>query len=138
YYYLQPHGGCTLGQLVLGRISGALPVRGALRMSSQAPLPQRATRAGDVVVVELDGSAASVLGLERVISWLGRSGLKAAPLGSLTASPSIRASSSGERASSAAPATSSASEQPSGTPPSGVRAKLSPSSSGASTTGTTV
>jgi processive 1,2-diacylglycerol beta-glucosyltransferase len=138
YYYLQPHGGCTVGQLVLGRISGALPVRGALRMSSQAPLPQRATRAGDVVVVELDGSAASVLGLERVISWLGRSGLKAAPLGSLTASPSIRASSSGERASSAAPATSSASEQPSGTPPSGVRAKLSPSSSGASTTGTTV
>ena len=106
-------------------------------MSAQAPLPQRATRAGDVVVVELDGSAASVLGLERVISWLGRSGLEAAPLGSLT-SPSISASSSGERASSAAPVTSSASEQPSGTPPSGVRAKLSPSSSGASTTGTTV
>src|SRR5205823_14996884 len=102
YYYLQPQGGCTLGQLVLGRISGALPVRGAVRMSAQAPLPQRATRAGDVVVVELDGSAASVLGLERVISWLGRSGLEAAPLGSLT-SPSISASSSGERASSAAP-----------------------------------
>ena len=138
YYYLQPQGGCTVGQLVLGRISGALPVRGAVRMRAQEPLPQRPTRAGDVVVVELDGSAASVLGLERVVSWLGRSGLEAAPLASLTRSPSISASRSGERASSAAPATSSASEQASGTPPSGVRAKLSPSSSGASTTGTTV
>jgi processive 1,2-diacylglycerol beta-glucosyltransferase len=138
YYYLQPQGGCTLGQLVLGRISGALPVRGAVRMRAKGPMPQRPTRAGDVVVVELDGSAASIRGLERVISWLGRSGLEATPLASLTRSPSISASSSGERASSAAPATSSASEQPSGTPPSGVRAKLSPSSSGASTTGTTV
>src|SRR5207253_3840282 len=58
YYYLQPQGGCTVGQLVLGRISGAMPVRGAVRMRARGPLPQRQTRAGDVVVVELDGSAA--------------------------------------------------------------------------------
>jgi processive 1,2-diacylglycerol beta-glucosyltransferase len=138
FYYLQPRGGLTVGQLVLARTAGATPVIGALRLSATSPLPQRPTRAGDVLVVELDGSGTSVLGLERIVSWLGGDGLAAEPLASLTRSPSISASRSGERASSAAPATSSASDAPSGTPPSGVAAKLSPSSSGASTTGTTV
>jgi hypothetical protein len=138
YYFLEPRGGCTVGQLVLARSAGATPVKGALRMSATAPLPQGPARAGDVVVVELDGSASSVLGLERIASWVGGRGLGVEPLTWLTRSPSISASSSGERASSAAPTTSSASEATSGTPPSGVAAKLSPSNSGASTTGTTV
>jgi hypothetical protein len=138
FYYLQPRGGLSVGQLVLGRTAGATPVCGALRLSATGPLPQRPMRAGDVLVVELDGSASSVLGLERIVSWLGGEGLGVEPLSWLTASPAISASSSGERASSAAPATSSASETPSGTPPSGVALKRSPSSSGASTTGTTV
>ena len=138
FYYLQPRGGLSVGQLVLGRTAGATPVSGAQRLSATGPLPQRTMRAGDVLVVELDGSASSVLGLERIVSWLGGEGLGVEPLAWLTGSPAINASSSGERASSAAPATSSASERPSGTPPSGVALKLSPSSSGASTTGTTV
>jgi hypothetical protein len=138
YYYLQPRGGLTVGQLVLARTAGAMPVRGALRLSATAPLPQRPTRAGDVLVVELDGSSASVVGLERIVAWLGSRGLGAEPLAALTGSPAISASSSGERTSAAAPTTSSASEAASGTPPSGVAAKLSPSKIGASTTGTTV
>jgi processive 1,2-diacylglycerol beta-glucosyltransferase len=138
YYYLQPRGGLTVGQLVLARTAGAIPVRGAMRLSATDPLPQRPTRAGDVLVVELDGSNASVAGLERIVAWLGSRGLGAEPLGSLTRSPAISASSSGERTSAAAPTMSSASEAISGTPPSGVAAKLSPSSKGASTTGTTV
>jgi processive 1,2-diacylglycerol beta-glucosyltransferase len=138
FYYLQPRGGLTVGQLVLARTAGAIPVSGALRLSATGRLPQRPTRAGDVLVVELDGSASSVLGLERIVSWLGADGLAAEPLAWLTGSPSISATSSGERVSSAAPATRSASAAPSGTPPSGVAAKLSPSKSGASTTGTTV
>jgi len=138
FYYLQPRGGLSVGQLVLGCTAGAIPVKGALRLSATGRLPQRRMRAGDVLVVELGGSSASVLGLERIVAWLGSSGLGAEPLTSLTRSPAISASSSGERASSAAPATSTASDMPSGIPPSGVSLKRSPSSSGASTTGTTV
>jgi processive 1,2-diacylglycerol beta-glucosyltransferase len=139
FYYLQPRGGLSVGQLVLARTAGATPVSGMLRLSATAPLPQRPMRAGDVLVVEVDGSAGSVLGLERIVSWLSSGGLAAEPLASLTSrSPAISASSSGDRASAAAPATSSASDAPSGMPPSGVAVKRSPSSNGASTTGITV
>jgi hypothetical protein len=138
FYYLQPRGGLSVGQLVLARTAGATPVSGMLRISATAPLPQRTMRAGDVLVVELDGSSSSVAGLERIVAWLGSDSLGAEPLGSLTRSPSISASSSGDRASSAAPATSIARAIHNGTPPSGVALRRSPSSSGASTTGTTV
>jgi processive 1,2-diacylglycerol beta-glucosyltransferase len=138
FYFLQPRGGLSVGQLVLARTAGATPVCGAQRLSSKDPRPQGTTRAGDVLVVELDGSTASVLGLERLISRLGAKGLGAEPLAWLTRSPAISATSSGDLASSAAPATSSASEADRGTPSSGVSAKLSPNSSGARTIGITV
>jgi hypothetical protein len=138
FYYLQPRGGLTVGQLVLARTAGATPVCGAFRLNAEGPLPHGPTRAGDVLVVELDGSASSVTGLERIVSWLGTDGLAAEPLTSLTRSPPISATSRGERARSAAPAISSASDADSGTPPSGVSAKLSPNSSGATTIGITV
>jgi processive 1,2-diacylglycerol beta-glucosyltransferase len=138
FYFLQPRNGLSVGQLVLARTAGATPVKGALRISATSPLPQRPMRAGDVLVVELDGSASSVVGLERIISWLGSDRLGAEPLGWLMRSPAIKASSRGERASSAAPTTSSSSEATSGPPLSGVAPKRSPSSNGASTTGTTV
>lgn len=138
FFYLQPRGGLSVGQLVLARTAGATPVCGAERFSATGRLPQRPARAGDVLVVELDGSSASVAGLERVVARLEAGGLTPEPLGWLTRSPAIRASSTGERTSAAAPASSSASAATSGTPPSGVAAKLSPSSSGASTIGTTV
>ncbi|MHB8234839.1 MAG: MGDG synthase family glycosyltransferase [Solirubrobacteraceae bacterium] len=138
FYYLQPRGGLTVGQLVLARTDGATPVCGAERLNAEGPLPQRPVRAGDVLVVELDGSSASVSGLVRIVSWLDGKALGAEPLGWLTRSPSISATSSGDRARNAAPPTSSASEADSGTPPSGVSAKLSPNSSGATTIGTTV
>jgi UDP-N-acetylglucosamine:LPS N-acetylglucosamine transferase len=138
FFYLEPRGGLTVGQLVLARTAGATPVSGAMHLSATGSLPQRPTRAGDVVVVELDGSSASVLGLERIISWLSGDGLGAEPLAWLTRSPSISASSSGERASTVAPANSSAIEATNGSPFSGVALNGSPSSSIASTTGTTV
>jgi UDP-N-acetylglucosamine:LPS N-acetylglucosamine transferase len=116
FYYLRPDGGLSVGQMVLARTTGAIPVKGALRLSATSSLPQRPMRAGDVVVVELSGSPASVSGLERIVAWLGSSGLRTAPLGSLTRSPSISASSSGDRASSAAPTTSTPSDNTSGTP----------------------
>jgi processive 1,2-diacylglycerol beta-glucosyltransferase len=150
FYFLQPPKGLTVGQLVLARTTGATPVAGALRLNADGPLPQSSARAGDVVVVSAVGGLPSSLeGIERIVSWLHSDGLAVEPLGSLTRSPSIktppapsptskRLVKSGERASAAAPMTSTASEIDRGTPPSGVEAKLSPSSSGARTTGTTV
>ena len=138
FYFLRPRGGLSVGQLVLARSAGATPIKGALRLSATGPLPQRPMRAGDVLVVELGGSAGSVAGLERIVTWLGSSGLRVEPLAGLMRSPSISATSSGERASSAAPAISTASETPSGTPPSGVALKLSWNSTGANATGITV
>ena len=138
FYFLQPRGGLTVGQLVLAHTTGAKPVSGALRLSATGALPQRPVRAGEVLVVTLDGSSASVRGLERIVSSLGGRGLGAEPLSWLIGSPPINARSSGERTRIAAPAMSSASESPSGMPPSGVSEKRSPNSSGATTTGTIV
>jgi len=138
FYFLRPFGGLSVGQLVLARTDDAIPVEGELRLRAGAPLPQQSLHAGDVLVVELDGSSASVVGMERIASWLASDKLAVEPLARLIGSPAIRASKSGERASSAAPTTSSASDALSGTPPSGVSAKLSPSSSGASSSGITV
>ncbi len=138
FYFLQPPNGLTVGQLVLARSTGAIPVAGALRLTATGPLPQRPMRAGDVLVVSVDGSSSSLRGVERIVSWVRSNGLSVEPLGSLTGSASIKASNSGERASAAAPTTSTSSEIVSGIPPSGVELKLSPSNSGASATGTTV
>ncbi len=138
FYFLRPRGGLSVGQTVLARTDGAIPVKGRLQLNATGALPQRPMRAGDVLVVELDGSSASLRGLERIVAWLGSSGLRAEPLSWLVASPSIRASSRGERASSAAPMISTPSDTTSGAPPSGVAPKRSPNSTGASATGTIV
>jgi processive 1,2-diacylglycerol beta-glucosyltransferase len=138
FYFLQPPKGLTVGQLLLARTAGAIPVAGAERLTATGPPPHGRMRAGDVLVVSADGSASSLAGVERIVSWLRSEGLSVEPLGSLTASPSIKASRSGERANAAAPTTSTAKDMLSGMPPSGVELKSSPSRSGASITGTTV
>ena len=137
FYFLQPPNGLTVGQLVLARTAGALPVAGAERLSAPGTIPHQRLRAGDVLVVSVDGDPSSVVGLEHIVSRLRTEGLSVEPLGSLT-SPSIKASKSGERASAAAPVTSTARDSVSGTPPSGVELNDSPSNSGASITGTIV
>jgi UDP-N-acetylglucosamine:LPS N-acetylglucosamine transferase len=138
FYFLSPRGGLSPGQMLMARTTGGTPVYGALRLYARGGLPHRGVRAGDILVIAADGSAASASGIERIVAWLGDSGLRVESLSSLTSSPSISASSSGERASIAAADTSTASEMTSGTPPYGVEAKVSPRSNGASTTGTTV
>jgi UDP-N-acetylglucosamine:LPS N-acetylglucosamine transferase len=138
FYFMEPPTGLTVGQLVLARAAGATPVAGARRLNATAPLPQRSARAGDVLVVAVDGSPASLRGAVRLVSWLGRDALGVESLSSLTRSPAISASSSGERASTPAPITSTTSEAISGAPFSGVVSKRSLKSSGASITGTIV
>ncbi|MFI5009383.1 MAG: glycosyltransferase [Solirubrobacterales bacterium] len=128
FYFLQPSGGLSVGQLVLARTAGATPVAGDHQLSATGPLPQRPARAGDVLVVRLDGSPASVAGLERLVSLLRAEGLGAESLATLTGAwlpPGIRASSSGERASTTAPAITRARAATKGTPPSGVVLKRS-------------
>ena len=140
FYFLQS-GKPTLGGLMLARSAGATPVTGAWHLNARQPLPQGQIRAGDVVVLTLDGSESSVHAAERLVSTLRAEGLGAESLAALTGSalsPTIRASSSGERASDAAPTAIASSEMTSGTPSAGVVAKLSPSSSGASSIGTSV
>jgi processive 1,2-diacylglycerol beta-glucosyltransferase len=140
FYFLEPRS-LSVGQLVLARTAGATPVVGAVRLDARGSLPQRPMRAGDVVVVTLDGSDPSLVGLERLVSRLGNEGLGVEPLSALTrsgTSPVIRATSSGDRASDAAPPASRSNEATRGTPPSGVVEKRSPSSRGASITGTSV
>jgi processive 1,2-diacylglycerol beta-glucosyltransferase len=140
FYFLEPSGGLTVGQMVLARTTGAAPVRGAIRMSATGRLPQRQLRAGDVVVVAVDGSPASVRGVERIALSLGCAKLGAESLSSLTRSPSpaIKASKNGERASTAAPAISTSSDAANSTPFSGVSVKCSPNSTGAKATGIAV
>jgi processive 1,2-diacylglycerol beta-glucosyltransferase len=90
FYFVTPRGGgtggLTVGQLVLASSAGATPVSGALRLSAGGPLPQRPTRAGDVLVVGADGSGVSVRGVERIVAWLGSDGLSAESLAALTRS----------------------------------------------------
>ncbi|HEY2181815.1 MAG TPA: glycosyltransferase [Solirubrobacteraceae bacterium] len=93
FYYLQPPGGLTVGQLVLARTAGATPICGELRLDADKPLPQRPMRSGDVLVVGVDGSAASLLGVERLVSRLEVEGLGAEPLAWLT-SPATSSTSS--------------------------------------------
>jgi processive 1,2-diacylglycerol beta-glucosyltransferase len=84
FYFLEPSGGLTVGQLLFTRATGAIPVKGTLRLSATGPLPQRRTRAGDVLVVSVAGSGASVAGVERLVSKLGSEGLSAESLAALT------------------------------------------------------
>jgi processive 1,2-diacylglycerol beta-glucosyltransferase len=86
FYFLAPSGGLTVGQLLFARTAGATPVKGALRLSARGPLPQRPTRDGDVLVVSVDGSGASVGGVERLVAWLHSDGLSAESLAKLTRS----------------------------------------------------
>jgi UDP-N-acetylglucosamine:LPS N-acetylglucosamine transferase len=84
FYFLQPASGFSPGELVLARTAGASPVAGSVRISATSPLPQRPLRAGDVLVVTLDGSDASVRAVAATLSAaLSPRGLSAVPLSTL-------------------------------------------------------
>ena len=86
FYFLQPAGGLTVGQVLLARTTGATPVKGTRWLSATRPLPQRLARPGDVLVVGVSGSGASVAGVERLVEKLGAEGLSAESLVALTGS----------------------------------------------------
>jgi processive 1,2-diacylglycerol beta-glucosyltransferase len=84
FYYLEPAGRLTVGQLLLASAAGGTPVEGALRIDARHPFAQRPARAGDVLVVTVDGSSRSLRGVESVLARLASEGLSAESLSALT------------------------------------------------------
>jgi len=83
FYYLEPHDP-SLGQLLLARTAGGLPVRGSVVFGESAQLPARPLRGGDVIVVTLSGSPATLRSLDRLSRALQSRGLIALPLSAFT------------------------------------------------------
>jgi processive 1,2-diacylglycerol beta-glucosyltransferase len=83
FYYLEPRDP-TLGQLLLARTAGALPVHGSVTLGAHTRLTKRQLRAGAIVVVSLDGSARSLRALDRLSAALQSDGLIGLPLSALT------------------------------------------------------
>ena len=83
FYYLEPHDP-SLGQLLLARTAGGLPVRGFLTLGADSRLPKQHLRAGAVIVVSLSGSAQSLRALDRLATALQSDGLIGLPLSALT------------------------------------------------------
>lgn len=80
FYYLAPPSGFTLGQYVLGRTVGALPVSGSLRLAPGGSAPRPLHR-GDVLVVTLTSTSPSALRtLGDLLASLRQRGLRAVPL----------------------------------------------------------
>ena len=83
FYYLEPPHP-SLGQLLLARTAGGLPVRGSVVFGGRTQLPDRPLRAGDVIVVTLSGSLATLRSLESLARALQSRGLIALPLSAFT------------------------------------------------------
>jgi len=84
FYYLAPQGGLTVGQLLSARTAGARQVVGSVQLNSTSPVPTRPLRPGDVVVITLDGSAASTRSIDRFAAELGAEHLHGVPFSTLT------------------------------------------------------
>lgn len=83
-YYVTPSRGFTMGDYLLARHEGALPVKGALRIGSSERVPDTRLRAGLVIELTIDPDAPDPLRpLDDLLSALDRRRLTAAPLGEL-------------------------------------------------------
>jgi UDP-N-acetylglucosamine:LPS N-acetylglucosamine transferase len=70
FFYLAPEAGTTTGQLILAKTAGARPVAGSIQLSVTSPAPSRPLRPGDVAVVTLDTTAASLNEVDRFAAEL--------------------------------------------------------------------
>ncbi len=93
FYYLQPRGGLTVGQLVLARTAGATPVSGAQRIDLDATGACLSAGCAPATSSSPNSTAPPrrCSALERIVSRLGSEGLGAEPLAWLTGSPAHRA-----------------------------------------------
>jgi UDP-N-acetylglucosamine:LPS N-acetylglucosamine transferase len=131
--YLVPPAGLSLGQYLLARSVDASPVTGRMSFAASSPLPADPS-AGDIVVVTTDGSAARTVA---AAASLGVGGLRVVALSALLGSSSTSARTARAAVSATAPPMTTASPRMIPAGPSGARAQLSPTSSGAARTGIT-
>jgi len=83
FYYLEPQSP-SLGQLLLARTAGGLPVKGSVVLdAAQAGLPMRPLRQGEIVVVSLGSTAATLHAIDRLAHTLQADGLVGLPLSAL-------------------------------------------------------
>jgi processive 1,2-diacylglycerol beta-glucosyltransferase len=79
--YLPPRDGFTLGQYVLARMRGALPLGGGLRLDPRLPRRVLAVKQGEVLVLDLSSNSSSSLQfLDGVLTALEAKGLAGVPL----------------------------------------------------------
>ena len=83
FYYLEPRNP-SLGQLLLARTVGALPVHGSVTLDAHTLWPLRPLRSGDVVVLSLGSSSGSLRSIDRLAKVLQVDGLVGLPLSALS------------------------------------------------------
>jgi processive 1,2-diacylglycerol beta-glucosyltransferase len=83
FYYLEPPSP-SLGELLLARTAGGLPVRGSVILDQRSRTPTRRLHAGDIVVVSLDSSHATLSAIGRLAHTLHEEELVGLPLSKLT------------------------------------------------------
>ncbi len=84
FFYLAPQAGPALGQLILAKTAGgARPVEGSVQVTATSPVPSQPLRRGDVAVVTLDGSAASLHSFDRFAAELAAERLSGVTFASL-------------------------------------------------------
>ena len=82
YYYLEPPSP-SLGELLLARTAGGLPVRGSVLVGDKQAMPKRPLRAGDIIVVDFRSSGATFAELDRLARALHSDQLVGLPLSRL-------------------------------------------------------
>jgi hypothetical protein len=136
FHYLVPQKGFSLGEYVVARTVGGRPVSPAVRFEAGKALPAKTVHTGDVVVLTLsDSSRSESLALvARALGVLSRSSLSAVPFpGSSSTAPTA-----GDVASTEAPPTISRMDAPNAMRIHGLPLHVSPASTGARATGTSV
>jgi UDP-N-acetylglucosamine:LPS N-acetylglucosamine transferase len=82
YYYLEPQSP-SLGELLLARTAGGLPVHGSVLLSAKTVMPTRSLRAGDVIVVSYKSTGATLRALDGLAHTLHADELVGLPLSRL-------------------------------------------------------
>jgi UDP-N-acetylglucosamine:LPS N-acetylglucosamine transferase len=69
YYYLEPQNP-SLGELLLARTAGGLPVHGSVALNEKSTAPRRPLHAGDVVVLSFKSQSATLRAIDHLAQLL--------------------------------------------------------------------